>query len=40
VNGSDRPYADPVSLELGPAALHAIRSANPMRLLYPKDEAR
>ena len=36
VNGSDRPYADPVALELGPAALHAIRSANPMRLLYPK----
>ena len=37
VNGSDRPYADPVSLELGPAALHAIRSANAMRLLYPKE---
>jgi hypothetical protein len=37
VNGSDRPYAEPVSLELGPAALHAIRSANAMRLLYPKE---
>ena len=37
VNGSDRPYADPVSLELGPAALHAMRSANAMRLLYPKE---
>jgi hypothetical protein len=37
VNGSDRPYADPVSLEVGPAALHAIRSANAMRLLYPKE---
>jgi 6-methylsalicylate decarboxylase len=37
VNGSDRPYADPVSLELGPAALHAIRSANAMRLLYPQE---
>lgn len=37
VNGSDRPYAEPVSLELGPAALHAIRSANAMRLLYPQE---
>jgi 6-methylsalicylate decarboxylase len=37
VNGSDRPYADPASLELGPAALRAIRSANAMRLLYPKE---
>jgi len=37
VNGSDRPYADPVSLDVGPAALHAIRSANAMRLLYPKE---
>ena len=37
VNGSDRPYADPVSLDLGPAALRAIRSANAMRLLYPKE---
>jgi hypothetical protein len=37
VNGSDRPYADPPRLELGPAALHAIRSANALRLLYPKE---
>ncbi len=37
VNGSDRPYAEPASLELGPAALHAIRIANAMRLLYPKE---
>jgi 6-methylsalicylate decarboxylase len=37
VNGSDRPYADPVSLDIGPAALRAIRSANAMRLLYPKE---
>ena len=37
VNGSDRPYTDPARLELGPAALHAIRSANAMRLLYPKE---
>jgi predicted TIM-barrel fold metal-dependent hydrolase len=37
VNGSDRPYADPASLDLGAAALHALRSANAMRLLYPKE---
>ena len=37
VNGSDRPYADPASLELGAAALHAIRSANARRLLYPQE---
>ncbi|HTT28551.1 MAG TPA: hypothetical protein VMG37_09085 [Solirubrobacteraceae bacterium] len=37
VNGSDRPYAEPVSLDLSPAALHAIRSANAMRLLYPEE---
>jgi hypothetical protein len=37
VHGSDRPYADPVRLDLGPAALHAVRSANPQRLLYPKE---
>ena len=28
---------DPAPLELGPAALHAIRSANARRLLYPKE---
>ncbi len=37
VNGSDRPYADPPQLDLSPAALHAIRTANAMRLLYPKE---
>jgi hypothetical protein len=37
VNGSDRPYADPVRLDLGAAALHALRSANVQRLLYPKE---
>jgi hypothetical protein len=37
VNGSDRPYAEPVRMDLGPAALHAVRSANPGRLLYPKE---
>jgi 6-methylsalicylate decarboxylase len=38
VNGSDRPYAAPVDLELGVAAAHAVRSANPLRLLQPKKE--
>jgi hypothetical protein len=33
VNGSDRPYAPPVRPELGDAALHALRTANPLRLL-------
>jgi hypothetical protein len=37
VHGSDRPYADPARLDLGAAAVHALRSANPMRLLYPKE---
>ena len=37
VNGSDRPYADPVRLELGAAALHAVRRTNAQRLLYPKE---
>ena len=37
VNGSDRPYADPVCLELGVAATHGLRSANAERLLYPKE---
>jgi hypothetical protein len=36
VNGPDRPYSDPVRLELGVAASHAVRSANPLRLLQPK----
>jgi 6-methylsalicylate decarboxylase len=38
VNGSDRPYADPVNLDLGAAAAHALRTANPLRLLQPKKE--
>ena len=38
VNGSDRPYADPVEFDLGAAAAHAVRSANPLRLLQPKQE--
>jgi hypothetical protein len=33
VNGSDRPYAPPVSPDLGDAALHALRTTNPLRLL-------
>ena len=37
VHGSDRPYADPARLDLGAAAVHALCSANPMRLLYPKE---
>ena len=36
VNGSDRPYADPVEFDLGAAAAHALRSSNPLRLLQPK----
>lgn len=35
VNGSDRPYAGPVRLDLGAAATHALRSANAERLLNP-----
>jgi 6-methylsalicylate decarboxylase len=37
VNGSDRPYADPSRPELGAAALQALRSTNPWRLLYPEE---
>jgi 6-methylsalicylate decarboxylase len=37
VNGSDRPYADPVRLDLGAAATNAVRGANARRLLYPKE---
>lgn len=33
VHGSDRPYAEPAHLDLEPAALHALRIANPARLL-------
>jgi hypothetical protein len=32
-HGSDRPYATPLALGTGDAALHAIRSANPARML-------
>jgi 6-methylsalicylate decarboxylase len=37
VNGSDRPYADPTTTDLGAAASAAIRSTNPLRLLHPKE---
>lgn len=37
VNGSDRPYADPVTPELGEAALHALRTSNPDRLLHSEE---
>jgi hypothetical protein len=40
VNGSDRPYAGPVMPDLGEAALHALRSANPTRLLHPEEVSR
>jgi 6-methylsalicylate decarboxylase len=33
VNGSDRPYAEPAVPDLGEAALHALHSTNPARLL-------
>ncbi len=32
-HGTDRPYAEPVALDLDPAARHAITDANPARLL-------
>jgi 6-methylsalicylate decarboxylase len=38
VNGTDRPYAEPADLDLGAAAAHALRTANPLRLLQPKKE--
>jgi 6-methylsalicylate decarboxylase len=37
VNGSDRPYSAPAVPDLGIAAATAIRSANPLRLLNPKE---
>ncbi|MGW7490198.1 amidohydrolase [Streptomyces sp. NPDC054786] len=41
VSGSDRPYADPVLPDLGAeAAVHALRTANPARLLGPTKGAR
>jgi hypothetical protein len=38
VNGSDRPYAAPVSPGLGDAVLFALRCANPLRLLDQEQE--
>lgn len=38
VNGSDRPYARPVAPDLGSAALHALRTTNPLTLLQLKKE--
>lgn len=35
VGGSDMPYASPAFSDLGPAAVAAIRGANPLRLLEP-----
>ncbi|MFE3886564.1 amidohydrolase [Streptomyces lydicus] len=41
VSGSDRPYAEPVLPDLGAqAAVHALRTANPARLLGPTKGAR
>ena len=37
VHGSDRPYADPATLNMGPAVVQALRSTNPLRLLYSKE---
>jgi hypothetical protein len=37
VNGSDRPYAEPAMPDLGEAALHALRSTNPARLLNSEE---
>jgi 6-methylsalicylate decarboxylase len=37
VNGSDRPYADPIDPNLGDAARFALRTANPCRLLDAKE---
>ncbi len=38
VNGSDRPYAAPVTPELGASALSALRSTNPLRFIGPQKE--
>jgi hypothetical protein len=37
VNGSDRPYAEPVAPDLGDAVMHALRNSNPDRLLHSKE---
>jgi 6-methylsalicylate decarboxylase len=39
VNGSDLPYAEAPSLDLGDAACHAVRVANPARLLSTRRES-
>ncbi len=38
VNGSDRPYAPPLPLDLGAAVDYALHNANPNRLLHPQEE--
>jgi hypothetical protein len=37
VNGSDRPYAEPVVPDMGEAVMHALRNSNPDRLLHLKE---
>lgn len=37
VNGSDRPYGEPVQPQLGASVLSALRTSNPPRLLDPKE---
>jgi len=37
VNGSDRPYSEPVVPGLGDAVMHALRNSNPSRLLHLKE---
>lgn len=37
VNGSDRPYAEPVVPDMGEAVMHALRNSNPDRLLHSKE---
>lgn len=37
VHGSDRPYAAPPEPDLGAAARHALRCANPIRLLHAQE---
>jgi hypothetical protein len=37
VNGSDRPYTEPVVPGLGDAVMHALRNSNPNRLLHLKE---
>jgi hypothetical protein len=37
VNGSDRPYTEPVVPGLGDAVMHALRNSNPNRMLHLKE---